>query len=365
MELPQHYVCSKEEVLTEQQLCSQKRNSSLDQEDQGPPQIKEEQVDLCTSQDGEQTVLKQEMNSFMVTVANEKSDHRQPEPNSDQLLYYSLPVANSSDPAGSKHVDSISITNAELNPNQRCPGNSTLSNIVNKSPTPQSRCDYCTGKNPLMCDICGKTFHDNSKLKRHYRIHTGEKPFVCKTCGESFSQNSSLKGHMRTHTGEKLYLCNTCGQRLRDSSTFKKHRAVHTGEKLFACKSCGKSFSSSCSLKFHMQNHTGEKPYLCNTCGKRFSIPSQLNLHIRTHTGEKLYSCETCGKSFSQSHSLTIYVTSHTGEKPNLCNTCGKRFLLPSQPKRLTKSHTVDGGTEAKPLFLPELHGVTPGGNKQ
>ncbi|GLD50644.1 zinc finger protein OZF-like protein [Lates japonicus] len=55
-ELPQQHVC-KEEVLTEQQLCNQERNSSLDQEEPEPPQIKEEQEEVCSSQEGEQLVL--------------------------------------------------------------------------------------------------------------------------------------------------------------------------------------------------------------------------------------------------------------------------------------------------------------------
>ena len=66
-ELPQQHVCKEEEVLTDQQLCDQERNSSLDQEDPEPPQIKEEQEELCTSLEGEQLVLKQETETFMLT----------------------------------------------------------------------------------------------------------------------------------------------------------------------------------------------------------------------------------------------------------------------------------------------------------
>ncbi|GLD49866.1 uncharacterized protein AKAME5_000342700 [Lates japonicus] len=46
-DLPQQHVCKEEEVLTE-------RNSSLDQEDPEPLQIKEEQEEICTSHEGEQ-----------------------------------------------------------------------------------------------------------------------------------------------------------------------------------------------------------------------------------------------------------------------------------------------------------------------
>ncbi|KAI4821023.1 hypothetical protein KUCAC02_028975, partial [Chaenocephalus aceratus] len=74
-ELPQQHVCNEEEVLTDQQLCSQERNSSLDQEDPEHPQIKEEQEELCTSQEEEPLELKQETDVFMVTLTDEESVH--------------------------------------------------------------------------------------------------------------------------------------------------------------------------------------------------------------------------------------------------------------------------------------------------
>ncbi|XP_033973920.1 uncharacterized protein LOC117472694 isoform X2 [Trematomus bernacchii] len=74
-ELPQQHVCNEDEVLSDQQLCSQERNSSLDQEDPEPPQIKEEQEELCTSQEEEQLELKQETDVFMVTLTDEESVH--------------------------------------------------------------------------------------------------------------------------------------------------------------------------------------------------------------------------------------------------------------------------------------------------
>ena len=47
----------------------------MNQEDPEPPQIKEEQEELCTSQEEEQLELKQETDVFMVTLTDEESVH--------------------------------------------------------------------------------------------------------------------------------------------------------------------------------------------------------------------------------------------------------------------------------------------------
>ncbi|GLD49870.1 zinc finger protein OZF-like isoform X3 [Lates japonicus] len=101
-DLPQQHVCQEEEVLTDQQLCNQERNSSLDQEDPEPLQIIEEQEEIYTGQEGEQLVW--ETDNFMLTFDHEETDHSEPEPDSDhQLLSHNSPVAESQDQEGSEH----------------------------------------------------------------------------------------------------------------------------------------------------------------------------------------------------------------------------------------------------------------------
>nr|XP_020481076.1 uncharacterized protein LOC109974946 [Monopterus albus] len=116
-ELPQQHICQEQGVLGDQQLWNQERNSSLDQEDQEPPQIKEEQEELSSSQEGEQLGLKQETDPFMLTPTYEERDHSEAEPTSDQqLLCHSSAVAESQDQEGSQHGDSGSASNAEPKP---------------------------------------------------------------------------------------------------------------------------------------------------------------------------------------------------------------------------------------------------------
>ncbi|XP_044051303.1 zinc finger protein 239-like [Siniperca chuatsi] len=286
IELPQQHVCTEEEVVADQQLCIQERNSSLDQEDPEPPQIKEEQEELCTSQEGEQLVLKQETDAFMLTPTDEESDHSEPEPNRDKrLLSHNSHAAESQDQKGGKHGDSGSTRDAEPN-NQHHKSKTLTDNVYNSALSKIHHITH-TGKSFFQCDTCGKDFKYQSQLNIHLRIHTGEKPYSCSSCGKRFNQTSGLNTHLKIHTGEKPFTCKTCGKRFSQTSNLNTHIRIHTGEKPFSCKTCGEEFRFSCLLKVHMRRaHTGEKPYLCKICGKRYFCASHLAQHKRLHTGK-------------------------------------------------------------------------------
>ncbi|XP_074495274.1 uncharacterized protein LOC141769770 [Sebastes fasciatus] len=314
IELPQQHVCKDEEVLADQQLCIQERNSSLDQEDPEPPQIKEEQEELCISQEEEQLELKQETETFMLTPTDEESDHSE-----DQTLYFN---ADDTLSAAESVVNiqvintSVSVPNSDhqllfhnshvaesqahcAEPKQQSRHHKSTSRNVNNSNLLKIHCNTHTGKQSFKCDTCGKDFNYKSKLQRHMRVHAGEKPYSCKTCGKDFRLPGDLKVHVRTHTGEKPYLCKTCGNRFCDFSALKKHMRIHTGEKPYACKTCGKAFRQNSNLTVHMRTHTGEKPFPCKTCGKGYGRNRGLLLHmIRAHAGEKPYLCKICGERF-------------------------------------------------------------------
>uniref|UniRef100_UPI0037E86C13 zinc finger protein 566-like n=1 Tax=Semicossyphus pulcher TaxID=241346 RepID=UPI0037E86C13 len=274
-----------EEVLADEQLINQESNSSLYQDDPEPPEIKEEQEELCSSQDGEQLVLKHETDIFMLTTPNEDSVHSEPGPKRDLLFFHYSHVAENQDPKGGKHADSGTTRDEKPEPRKGHEQSIHHSNTVYKSNLSDFHCDTQTGKTSFKCDTCGKTFKGRSGFQRHMFVHTGEKPYPCKTCGKVFSNMSALKVHMR----------------------------IHTGEKPFSCKTCGKDFRYKCDLRIHMRTHTGEKPYLCQTCGNDFRHNGDLRIHMRTHTGEKPYSCSTCEKTFCRKSQLKRHIRIHTG----------------------------------------------------
>ncbi|XP_075945014.1 uncharacterized protein LOC142947365 [Anarhichas minor] len=268
-ELPQQHVCEEDEHLSDQQqLFVQERNSSLDQEDPEPPQIEEQQDELWTSEEGEQLVLKQETDVFMLIPTSEESDpsedqtrpnfsvdETQPfsnipvkssvvsEPSGDQqLLSHNSHEAESQDQEGGKNGDSGSTDAEPEQQNQHHANNPAMATI---------HCHTQTFK----CDMCEKAFKCKPYLQRHMIVHKCTKLLTCKTCGKSFQYNSYLKVHMRIHTGERPYTCKTCGKDFRFGSNLNDHMRIHTGERPYTCKTCGKDFRFRSELKVHVETH--------------------------------------------------------------------------------------------------------------
>ncbi|XP_026004986.1 zinc finger protein 260-like isoform X1 [Astatotilapia calliptera] len=320
--------------LPQQQLRNQDRSSRLDQGEPEPPQRTEEQNKLCSSQEGEQSVVT-ETKTSTVTPAHSKSDHSESEANRDQLLTHGSAAAESRDQEGGKKGDSDSG-----NPESKLHVNRSQSNNSEEFPPSASRCNTDTGRKSLQCDICGKSFKKKCQMKEHYKIHTGEKPFTCNTCEKSFAQKSTLLRHMTVHTEERLFSCHICGKTFRQRGNLMIHLRIHTGERPYSCTMCEKTFSQSSHLLGHMRSHRGEKPHQCDHCGKCFSESSSLKLHKVIHTGERPHSCQLCGKTFIKRSNLLRHMRTHTGEKPYVCETCGERFTLSTSLKSHNAIHT-------------------------
>ncbi|XP_067471501.1 zinc finger protein 664-like [Thunnus thynnus] len=309
-----------EEVLADQQLCNQERNFSLDQEDPEPPQIKEEQEELCTSLEGEQLVLKLGTDTLRPTC--ERNDHTE-----DQTLLLDLDQTQTA----AETLTNVSVIVIKSESDREDLGVSEPNGDCHKSQDERGNHENAnTDMKPenkfFKCLFCTEEFHDFLKLKIHLRTHTGEKRFKCDTCGKGFTQKALLRNHIITHTGAKPFMCRVCGKEFNCQSNRVTHMKTHTGEKPHTCSTCGKSFCRGADLRRHNRTHTGEKPYSCVYCGKEFSYHSSLTNHIRVHTGEKPYKCIWCGKRFAVSTTLKIHTRVHTGEKPYKCNTCGKTF---------------------------------------
>ncbi|KAM4551898.1 uncharacterized protein PAE49_015495 [Odontesthes bonariensis] len=289
----EQHVIAEENILSDQQLCNQEGNSCLnqkeprlpqmkeEQEEAEPPQIKEKQEGLCPSHEGEQLLIRQKTDFLMVNPAYEESDHKNSEPNSNQLH---------------SHNSALSVLKGKIT-------------------------EYTDEIKPYTCNALGKRVSDSSLMKYHKRTHAAVKFYSCKICGKRFGLNNQLVSHLEAHTGEKPFSCNICEKRFTQKSHLLSHMRTHTGEKPYSCRICAKRFSHSNGLAYHVRTHTGEKPFSCKLCEKRFNQKIHLRSHMRTHTGEKPFSCKICEKSFSRHDGMVVHMRTHTGEKPFSCNT--------------------------------------------
>ncbi|XP_036953014.1 zinc finger protein 135-like [Acanthopagrus latus] len=364
IELPQQHVCKEEELLSDQE-----RNSSLHQEDPEPPQIKEEQEEICTSQEGEQLVLDQETDSdqkvgvngdFGSTTdaetklqvehhestshsnnkwlpqqhvymkeeegpANSSLDHEQPEPpqikeeEEEQLVlkqepdtFMSTPTYEKSDPKRDETL-LVNPDKSQSAAEEEPPANMSISWVKHES----------DDENSDASELMNKQIVHNMYLAESRDQTEGEHGGISDSPGPKKPQSPSKdvcslnlsEIHCNTVTGKRSFKCDTCGKDFKCWSKLNIHKRIHTGEKPYSCSTCRKRFSQTSGLKAHRRIHTGERPYSCNTCGKRFNQTSVLNTHIRIHTGEKPYSCEICGREFRYSGDLNVHIRrAHTGE---------------------------------------------------
>ncbi|XP_026221045.1 zinc finger protein 572-like [Anabas testudineus] len=258
-----------------------------DQDDPKPQHIKEEQEDLCISQDEEQLQdqIEADIIKFPLTAAPVKSENDDVDDLHPRIveekLETELPASSSA-----QHMSS----------------DQSLPLYCCESETEDSNDDWTerTRQEHLISDTLRKESAANHRKSR-------ERPFSCTVCDRRFGCKGNLHAHMRSHTGEKPFTCTVCNKSFSAKVNLKTHMRSHTGEKPFSCSVCSKSFSQKKTLVIHLRSHTGEKPFSCSFCGKRFSEKGTLKRHIRVHTGEKPYSCSVCGRTFS----LLSHVKSH------------------------------------------------------
>ncbi|XP_037136359.1 zinc finger and BTB domain-containing protein 14 isoform X1 [Syngnathus acus] len=141
----------------------------------------------------------------------------------------------------------------------------------------------------LACHVCAKTFLDESRLRKHEKLHSAERPFACEICAKAFTTHAHLKEHLKIHTGFKPYRCEACGKSFIRAPDLKKHERVHSNERPFACQMCDKAFKHKSHLKDHERRHRGEKPFVCASCTKAFAKASDLKRHENNmHSERKL-----------------------------------------------------------------------------
>ncbi|XP_051809085.1 zinc finger and SCAN domain-containing protein 12-like isoform X23 [Acanthochromis polyacanthus] len=259
MELTQQHVCIEEDV-TEQQLCNQEMKSSLGHKDSEPPQIKEEQEDICTSvfqEDIELVQIKEEQEELCTSVDMEEPDHPAIKEEQEELCTIVDQVEPELPQIKEEHDEVCTSQEGEQLVLKQ--GINIFVAIPICEESDQNRINNSHSRNIDNCAVSEGQFNTDN---------TEEKSVKCGICGKTFKSRCSLKKHHLSHTSERPYSCGICGKPFKSRCYLKKHYLSHTSEKPYTCETCGTCFNRSGSLKRHMVTHAGEKPYPCDVCGK-------------------------------------------------------------------------------------------------
>ncbi|XP_025755993.1 zinc finger protein 135 isoform X2 [Oreochromis niloticus] len=343
-DVPQQQVCEEEEeVLPEQQLWNQERSSSVDQEEPEPPQIKEEQEELCSSQEGEQLGLKEETEVHNDPVQYEEEMERQ-----RRLLdiTWKPQIKLHRTDVPQQHV--CKEEEEEVLPEQQLWNQERSSSVDQEEPEPpqikEEQEELCSSQEGEQLGLKEETdtfMVTAAEEGEHSEPGGDEEQLLCHSFAGAESQDQEggrsadsgptriiyrihcnnpaharmLARQKNSDAGKKTLKCDVCGRAFKKKCQVKEHRKIHTGEKPHSCKVCQRSFTQKSTMLRHMIIHTKEKSYSCLTCGKTFSQSGNLYVHMRIHTGEKPYSCKTCGKTFARSNHMLRHMKTHTGEK--------------------------------------------------
>ncbi|XP_041662028.1 zinc finger protein 595-like [Cheilinus undulatus] len=255
-------------------------SSSLDQEDSEPPHIKEEQEELCSTQEGEQLQGLEEADTttfpFTLVTVKCEDDEEKPQCSSERRSEQMETGADGGDCGGAepakdsgpkrqsqpeteiKTEDLSGSRTEEINIWQdaradRSGGNSAK-NIRHGRHTTDGKLHHCSE--------CDKTFKKKQNLILHMRNHTGEKPFSCSVCGKRFIRKGELTRHHVVHTEEKPFNCSVCNKQFKHKGTLTRHLLAHTRKS--SLSDCHEIFNQECSLPLHVACHSGEKPSSCS-----------------------------------------------------------------------------------------------------
>ena len=115
----------------------------------------------------------------------------------------------------------------------------------------------------VYCDRCPKKFTAPTQLRAHIsQVHEGKvMPATCSICGVTFSNKNKLRKHtIINHSTDEKYQCTYCGKRSETITSLRQHMSTHEEPK-FKCSYCGKMLRYKGSLEAHEREHRGERPF--------------------------------------------------------------------------------------------------------
>lgn len=172
-----------------------------------------------------------------------------------------------------------------------------------------------------------------SKPKRIRIAGKLKEPLVCDLCSKSFKIKALIRSHMNCHLSEKLHQCTLCNYASKRYNDLRKHHDVHHNPNRVVvkrtrrrrCQECQEIFTDKKTLRTHMRlNHPKEraekKPRIfkkCDNCEEVLYSKKGYILHIKEKHPEALaIKCEICNRKFKTNFRLK----KHQGRYGELLN---------------------------------------------
>ncbi len=164
----------------------------------------------------------------------------------------------------------------------------------------------------FQCAECQILFNHQSKLDHHMtQTHV---PQTCTECSEIFTGTVHLNIHMKHHKEAPIaanstsIMCELCGKEYCNQYRLKEHlrkKHGHVDPGLISCDICQTTFHRKSSLKKHMIQH--ESGFRCHVCSETFTDLIKLKKHQWKHW--KKY-CKLCPAQFPhRSNDLEVITT--------------------------------------------------------
>ncbi|XP_054273663.1 zinc finger protein 287-like isoform X9 [Macrosteles quadrilineatus] len=161
------------------------------------------------------------------------------------------------------------------------------------------------------CAECHKVFNHKDRLKQHIQTsHQQREEYICALCDRTYYLKSSLIVHINKHYGTTV-CCEICGKAFKNELKLKTHMIVHNDDHKFSCPICGKLFKRLCNLQQHENTHKDSRPHVCNICGQTFKLRTHVKQHMAVHGITRNHKCVVCEKTFARKTQLTTHLSTH------------------------------------------------------
>jgi len=185
-------------------------------------------------------------------------------------------------------------------------------------------------KKRCQCDLCDKSYHEESGLRLHKESkHLGIK-YKCDQCDYKATTKYSLEYNHKKRMHERLTItCDICDFSALTVSDINKHKRKNHKELLLNCELCSFATLHKNILLSHIQEiHENpgtdltQKTFLCKLCEAKFYKFSHLNNHEKTKHGEKRFKCKLCDYKGSVSGFLKSHMRNKHESVKYLCDQC-------------------------------------------